>query len=137
MLNLIFDRTAEDVSEKTDKGHYRHTDLNRVQAAVTVLRARFAAAGYSLPAIAALSTWALNDIPKRNKMDNYLRAVWAFDGVFSPVRPSGDLPVSMDNLDWRGANAIEEFLHRIDVAEEAVEGAWFYCDEPFSGEVDV
>lgn len=136
-LNLITDRTAADVENGTDKGYYRHTDLNRVQAAVVALRARFVAAGYSLPETPALSTWYLNDIPRRDRMERYLRSVRAFDGVLAPVRTGADFPSTMDGLDWRGANAIEEFLDRVDRAEDAVEGAWFYCDEPFSGEVDV
>lgn len=133
--------TAEEIAAlvivmENGRGHYRHTDLNRVQAAIAALRARFGAAGYTLPAIAALSAWAENDVPMRQRMDEYLRAVSAFAAAFPPVQPGTDFPVSMDGLDWRGANAIEEFLHRIDVAEEAAESAWFYSGEVFAGEVD-
>lgn len=137
MIDLIYDRTAADVTNRTEKGHYRYTDLNRVQGAVTALRARLSAAGYSLPTIQALTTWYENDIPRRNRMTNYLRSVQTLSGILPPIRTASGFPTSMDGLNWQKANAIEEFLHRVDVAEENLESAWYYCGDIYAGEVDV
>lgn len=136
MLNLIYDRTAEDVANGTDKGYYRHTDLNRVQAAVAYLRELYASYGYDMILSYALPVWAENDIPRRQQGERYVNAVRALDGwIPLPGKPA--LPLSPNNLDYNGANAIEKFLAMTEDALERIAGAWFYCDEVFAGEVDV
>lgn len=136
MLDLIFDRTAEDVRDGTDKGYYRHTDLNRVQAAVLSVRARFAEMGYSAVPLPSFRTWAENDIPRYPQMDAYIRAVRSLDGLI-PVPGAPVLPQSPDRLDYVGANAIEKFLFLMDESADRIPGAWFYSDEVLSGEVDL
>lgn len=136
MLDLIYDRTAEDVRDRTAKGYYRHTDLNRVQAAVLYLRELYASMGYDTAPAPSFRTWAENDIPRWPQMDAYLRAVRSLDGMI-PVPGAPALPQSPDRLDYAGANAIEDFLTRLDDSAERIAGAWFYCDEVFSGEVDM
>ena len=44
---LVTDRTLEDVANKTAKGFYNATDLNRVDAAVSDIAERFASYGYA------------------------------------------------------------------------------------------
>ena len=46
--NLVFDRTATDVEQKTAKGRYQYTDLNRVRSAVSSIAARYQADGYAV-----------------------------------------------------------------------------------------
>lgn len=135
MLDLIFDRTAEDVAQGTAKGYYRHTDLNRVQAAVLAVRARYLDMGYNAVPLPSFRTWAENDIPRWPQMDAYIRAVRSLDGLI-PVPDAPSLPLSPDRLDWIGANAIEKFLFLMDDSADRIAGAWFYSDEIFSGEVD-
>ena len=135
MLELIYDRTPDDVAAGTDKGYYRHTDLNRVQAAVLYVRGRYADAGYDAVPYPSFRTWVENDVPRFSQMDAYLRAVRSLDGLI-PVPDAPFLPMSPDRLDWRGANAIEKFLALMDDSMDRISGAWFYCDEVFSNEVD-
>ena len=135
MLDLIYDRTQEDVRGRTAKGFYRHTDLNRVQAAVLYVRERYRAAGYDAVPYPSFRTWAENDAPRFSQMDNYLRAVRSLDGLI-PVPDAPFLPTTPNRLDWRGANAIEKFLTLMDDSMDRISGAWFYCDEVFSDEVD-
>ena len=136
MLDLIYDRTAEDVAQGTDKGYYRHTDLNRVQAVVLYLRELYSGMGYDAVPLPSFRTWAENDIPRYPQMDAYIQAVRSLDGLI-PVPDAPALPQSPDRLDWRGANAIEDFLARLEDSAERIAGAWFYSDEIFSGEVDL
>lgn len=136
MLDLIYDRTEADVRDGTAKGYYRHTDLNRVQAAVLYVRERYRDAGYDAVPAPSFRTWAENDVPRFPQMDAYLRAVRSLDGLI-PIPGKPAIPESPDRLDWRGANAIEEFLTRMDDSAERIAGAWFYSDEIFSGEVDL
>ena len=134
--NLIYDRTAEDVAQGTNKGYYRHTDLNRVQTAVLAVRGRYRDMGYNAVPYPSFRTWAENDIPRRPQMDAYLRGVRSLDGLI-PVPGKPALPQSPDRLDWIGANAIDKLLFLMDDSADRIAGAWFYSDEVFSGEVGV
>lgn len=134
--NMIYDRTAEDVEQGTDKGFYRHTDLNRVQAAVLAVRERFGDMGYEATTIPLFWIWAENAIPRTANMNLYIQAVKSLDGLI-PMPGKPVLPLSMDKLDYIGANAIEKFLVMMDDSADRIAGAWFYCDEVFSGEVDL
>lgn len=135
-LQLIFDRTEADVRDGTAKGYYRHTDLNRVQAAVEYLRELYASYGYDAIPAYTLPVWAENDIPRREQGDTYIRAVRSLDGHFPmPGKPA--LPASPNRLDYTGANAIEKFLAMTEDTLGRIAETWFYCDEVFAGEVDV
>ena len=127
---------ALEIRMYNDRGFYRYTDMNRVQAAVTTLRQVFQAAGYGIPSTPTLTSWAENDVPMKKRAEEYLRSVRQFDMAFPVVQPGADFPASMDRLDWRGANAIEEFLSRVDEAMELAASAWVFCGEVFAGEVD-
>lgn len=135
MLDLIFDRTAEDVAAGTDKGYYRHTDLNRVQAAAAYMRERFVASGFDMIPNVTLLSWSVNDVPRRSRMDNYLRAVVNLRGLI-PIPGEPSLPYTMDRLDYNGANAIEKFLTMAEDSVDRMDGARFFCGEPYAGEVD-
>jgi hypothetical protein len=133
--NLIFDRTAEDVANRTAKGFYRYTDLNRVMSALTSVTARYNTAGYAFPAVPVM-TFSNNEILRGTKPEAYLDAVTAFWAAV-PVTKVPRVPATLDRLNWSGANDIERFIFLTDEQMDRIEGAWFYCDEPYSGEVDI
>ena len=135
MLELIYDRTEEDVRSGTAKGFYRHTDLNRVQTAMFFVWAKLASMGYDNVPAPGFGTFSENDIPRFSRMDAYIRAVRSLDGMI-PLTEAPDLPTSPDRLDYIGANAIEKFLTMLDDSADRIAGAWFYCDEVYGGEVD-
>ena len=140
-LELIYDRTEEDVVRGNDKGVYRHTDLHRVQEAAAFLRERFAGAGYDrIPEPdPAFARWEENDIPRRGRVAGILLAVRAFAGLV-PLADApglaGSVPSSPDRLDWRGANAIEEFLALLDGTMDRIGASWTECGEVFAGEAE-
>ena len=141
MIELICDRMAEDAVRGNDKGFYRHTDLNRVQDAAEFLRGRFAEAGYDrIPAPdPAFAVWQANDIPRRGRISGMLRAIRAFDGLVPLSDAPGlarSVPSSPDRLDWRGANAIEEFLSLLDGTLDRIGAGWIECGEGFSAEAE-
>ena len=76
--------TAEEMAETVilyggnGKGYYRHTDLNRVQAAVAYLRGILAAYGYDAVPAYTLPSWSENDVPRRDDMDSYIRAIRSY-----------------------------------------------------------
>lgn len=135
LTNLVYDRTAADVAAKNNKGLYHYTDMNRVQNAVSTIRARYVAAGYN-PKQYTLPTWAENDIPRAENAQKYLSSIRAFDNIVT-LTESVALPSSMNGLDYIGANNIEKFLFRTDEARDLLETAWLYCAEIYAGEVDM
>lgn len=133
--------TAEQAAEveiylANDKAYYRHTDLNRVQAAVAYLRGVYHAYGYDLVKGYTLPVWQENDVPRREQGAAYLGAVRALDG-WVPIPGKPVLPQTVERMDYNGANAIEKFLAMTEDTLERISLAWFYCDEVYSGEVDV
>lgn len=133
--NLIFDRTAADVANRTAKGRYRYTDMNRVQDAVTSIRQRYIDAGYNVTGY-DLTAWANNTIPRYSQAERYLLAVKALDGIVK-LREKVSLPRNMNALNYIGANNIEKFLYLTDEARDNLESAWWFCAEIYSGEVDM
>ena len=127
---------AVDVYLANDRAYYRHTDLNRVQAAAAALRDIYHAYGYDLIKEYPLPVWAENDVPRREQGDAYLNSVKALDGLV-PIPGKPVLPSSAERLDWNGANAIEKFLAMTEDTLGRIPKAWFSCDEVYSGEVDV
>lgn len=135
LTNLIYNRTATDVANKTAKGLYRYTDMNRVQNAVASIRQRYIDAGYTVTGY-TLSTWAENAVPRYSQAERYLNAVKALDGLVTLAeRP--ELPTSMNALNYVGANNIEKFLYNMDEARDNLESAWWLANEIISGEVDM
>lgn len=111
MLDLITDRTAMDVSKGTAKGFYNAVDMNRVGEAVETVAALLAPYGY-LVDIQVKKDWVRGDIPNESQLLRYLQNVRNLGSVF--VAAAG-LPVTMSNLYYTGANAIEQTLSDIEL----------------------
>lgn len=126
MLGLITDRTQEHVyllqrlhkkgwadmspSERTlwstdaTKGAYNHTDLNRVENAVSKLAFLM---GLDLTIKTDWSQW---DTVTQADMERYLGNVVIIRDMLADEIDFPPLPSSMSNLTWEGANNIEKVL---------------------------
>lgn len=112
---LIFDRTRNDVENKTKKGHYNSDDLNRVINAVNYLADIFYQFGYSPDVTPQTTDWTADKIPEDAQMRVYLGNVQALMAALSGVQFSPELPQSMALLSYAGANNIEQIL--VDLAD--------------------
>ena len=131
--NLIYDRTAEDLAQKTDKAYYNYTDLNRVQEAADYLSSRLANFGYSA-SLNALPTWTENDIPTVPQMEQYLENIVTLKETISLPPDTPELPASIQKLTYQGANDIERLLFILEqtinqlLSSFARSGEWsFWC----------
>ncbi len=131
---LVTDRTADDVRLRNEKGTYNAADMNRVSAAVDLLRPVFREYGYSIGE-AELRTWAENELLRLSEAEEFLSAVRALDGRFRYAEKMIELPVTMRMLTYTGANNIEKFLAAMPEVFERMRTAWYYADEIFCGEV--
>lgn len=133
-LGLVTDRTSEDVQKKNARGTYNASDMNRVSAAVDLLRPVFRDFGYGI-GDAELRVWAENELPRLSEAEEFLSAVRALDGRFRYAEEMIELPQTMRFLTNIGANNIEKFLAAMPEVFERMKTAWYYADELFCGEV--
>ena len=140
MLDLIYDRTAEDVAAGDPKGSYNNTDLNRVETAVGQLVTMLNAAGWVL-SLTTKTDWAAaseaapaQDIPTASDMARYLGNIAAIRHALAFYRTTPPVPDSMELLTWQKANAIEHILADAEELINNMLAARFYTGELYAGE---
>lgn len=136
MIDLITDRTEADVLLGTDKGSYCASDLNRVEKAVEELCTNAKALGVTFdpeiktdwgrPGEFSASEW-----PTNQQMTRYLSNV---SQLCEKVEIAANLPSSMEKLNWKGANQIEEALNLVYTRIQNVIQTLRYSGEFYSGE---
>ena len=85
----------------TTKGSYNYSDLNRVERAVEEISDEL---GLGL---ITKTDWGMWDIPTQSEMERYLSNVRVIRDHFSIET---EIPTSMSNLSYEGANNIEKIL---------------------------
>lgn len=134
MLNLVYDRTADDVAEAlrlmqkafagtlTDeektvwlagmKGTYDAIDMNRVAAAVSTLSGLLNAAGYKNEVSA--QNFVEGEDSTDEKYSVYLSNVQTLRDAIAVRATTPELPAADAKLDYIGANNIEKILADLD-----------------------
>jgi len=131
-IDPVYDRTIGDVSdakekinhillngwdnltqqEKNDfldgyKGCYNFTDMNRVGIDVNIIINELILLGYNLEEKNANENWGYTDIPPVEAMTPYLQNITYIPNNYLII---DELPQTMTNLTYEGANQIEKFL---------------------------
>lgn len=110
IIPIIIDRTAGDVRNRTSKGIYKYTDLNRVAHNVEYLAGLLNGYGYSVT-VTPKTDWAQEDIPTFAQMADYLADVVTIKAAFYGTQT---IPSTMDHIDYEDANNIEKLLLEIE-----------------------
>lgn len=136
MIELITDRTEEDVLRKTPKGVYNYVDLNRVESAVKELSTLVVALGvrfapetktdWEIPVQFSSGTW-----PTKTQMDRYIGNVRR---LCEFVELKANIPKTMERLTWNGANQIESALLSVYFRIQNIIQSLRYSGEFYSGE---
>ena len=134
LLTLITDRTAEDVANKTAKGFYNASDLNRVGAAVQYVAERFTAQGYVV-VVSPKTDWLASDIPTASELETYRQNIAALRALLAVMPTTPETPDSMAGLTYTEANDIERILLDLDALLTNAAAAWYQSGELFAGEV--
>ena len=134
LLTLITDRTAEDVANKTEKGFYNASDLNRVGAAVQYVAERFAAQGYAV-AVSPKTDWLASDIPTASELETYRQNIATLRALIAVMKSTPETPETMRFLDYIKANDIERILLDLDTLLTNAALAWYQSGEICAGEV--
>lgn len=134
LLTLITDRTAEDVANKTAKGFYNASDLNRVGAAVQYVAERFAAQGYAVT-VSPKTDWLASDIPTASELETYRQNIATLRALIAVMKSTPETPETMRFLDYIKANDIERILLDLDTLLTNAALAWYQSGEIYAGEV--
>lgn len=134
LLTLITDRTAEDVANKTAKGFYNASDLNRVGAAVEYIAGRFTALGYACP-VTVKKDWLTSDTPTASQLETYRQNIVTLRALLAVMPTTPEAPDSMAGLTYTEANDIERILLDLDTLLTNAALAWYQSGEIYAGEV--
>ena len=134
LLTLITDRTAEDVANKTAKGFYNATDLNRVGAAVEYVAGRFQKLGYDCPE-SVKKGWSESDTPTASQMETYRQNIATLRRQIAVMQSTPETPDTIRQLNYIRANNIEQILVDLDRLVTNIEKSWYFSGELYAGEV--
>lgn len=134
LLTLITDRTAEDVANKTTKGFYNATDLNRVGAAVEYVAGRLQALGYNCP-VSVKKDWSESDTPTASQMEAYRQNIVTLRRQIAVLRTTPETPDTIRQLNYIRANNIEQILLDLDALIDKLMKSWYFSGELYAGEV--
>lgn len=134
LLTLITDRTAMDVAQKTAKGFYNATDLNRVGAAVEYVAKRFQALGYDCP-VSVKKDWSESDTPTAGQMETYRQNIVTLRRQIAVMKSTPETPETIRQLNYIRANNIEQILLDMDRLLTNIENSWYFSGELYAGEV--
>ena len=134
-LNLITDRTQEDVLLQNSKGIYSADDLNRVESAVKTLLTRAISLGTRLPLVIK-TDWILSGYPSPNtptesQMQRYLENIRS---LCQAVALQCALPASMHGFGYEDANSIEGALLLAEKRIYALLSCLRFSGELYSGD---
>jgi hypothetical protein len=131
---LVTDRTLEDVSNKTAKGFYNATDLNRVGEAVRYLAERFTDCGYAVT-VNPKTDWTEDNVPTRKQLETYRRNIAELRRQIAVMQSTPETPATIRQLDYIRANNIEQILVDLDRLLTNIEKTWYFSGELYAGEV--
>ena len=134
LLTLVTDRTAMDVAQKTAKGFYNATDLNRVGAAVEYVVGRFQALGYDCP-VSVKKDWSESDTPTMGQMETYRQNIATLRRQIAVMQSTPETPEAIRELNYIRANNIEQILVDLDFLISNITKSWYFSGELYAGEV--
>lgn len=117
------------------KGRYAATDMNRVEAAVDALSARFVEAGYLSAPLTVRTNWNMWGVPTRADMIRYLGNIATLRGLMVMYETTPEAPTINQPFNYERANDIEKILLDIDKLLTSIPQSWIYAGEIYSGEV--
>lgn len=134
LLTLITDRTAMDVAQKTIKGFYNATDLNRVGAAVEYVAGRFQTLGYDCQ-VSVKKDWSDSDTPTASQMETYRQNIATLRRQIAVMQSTPETPETIRQLNYIRANNIEQILMDLDQLITNIKKSWYFSGEIYAGEV--
>lgn len=130
MEDLIFDRTQNDLEQKTPKGYYNYTDLNRIETWCEYLANLLNSYSYPV-SITIKKNWNMSDLPNVNDMERIRSNINAIKTAFHAYT---DVPENLNYMTIEKANDIEKILSEIDFLTKNMISSFRYSNTFNSGE---
>lgn len=114
------------------KGAYNASDLNRVGQAILYVAGLYNQYGYSL-LVNPKTDWSDTDYPTLSQMKTYLDDIQTIRNVVATFPTTPDSPETMDGIDWKIANNIEQILVDMDRILSIIMTTFIPCGEALCG----
>lgn len=131
MENLIYDRSNSDLLNKTSKGHYNVSDLNRVEEWCEYLANLLTSYSYKVD-VQVKKNWQRSDFPTSSEMERIRQNINRLKKVYFSFT---QIPENLEYMTIEKANDIEKILFEIDTLLNNMISQFNYCGEINSGEV--
>lgn len=130
------DMTAEERAEWASpmRGAYNHTDLNRVEEAVTFVAERLREFGY-VSDVPLPRLWSIEDKPTEEDLSQCFGKVATLREATTVWASTPKAPRSIDGFDANKANDLEQILVDIHQVLNYIKDAWFFSGDLYSAEV--
>lgn len=123
METLIYDRTQQDITDKTEKGRYNYTDFNRVESWCEYLANILNT--YSYPVDIVVKTgYSLKSKPNESDLERIRINISTLKQAYFSFTK---VPENLEYMTWQKANAIEKILQEIDYLLRSMENNFVYC----------
>ena len=125
-MEFVYDRSAQDVLERTKKGVLNATDLNRIESNTEAVAGKIA-----VPV--TVKAWQIGGLPR---VSDYKRILYNVERIRQGygIRPdTPETPMQPLNT-YQKWNALEKILHDVNYIYDRTESAKVYCGEIYAGE---
>ena len=135
--DFLVDSSGADllVVTKAGTGHmgaYNASDLNRVGQAILYAAGLYSQYGYNL-VVNPKTDWSNADYPTSSQMQAYLDDIQTIRNVVAAFPTTPDAPETMEGIDWKTANSIEQIMIDMDKIIPILIKTFIPCGEALCG----
>ena len=129
----IFDRTAEDIENHTDKAYFNAVDMDGLEENAEYIGSLLADVGYTLP-YTRIKTWTVQDIPTYSQLEKIRKYV---ESVIKIIPLNDDtivFPNTLNKMNYVVLNNLEKAMYVLTQNIKRIKTAYKYSGEVYSGE---
>lgn len=133
MDKLIYDRTENDVKNKTNKGYHNISDLNRVEEWCGYLADLLNSYNYKIN-ITTKTNWKLTDTRTVAQLERIRKNIALIRSTYSNIPRDITVPSNLSPINITKANDIEKILYEIDRTISEMESYFIYSGVSNAGQ---
>lgn len=111
-INFIFDRTDNDLKEKTPYAYYNFGDLNRIESNIEMI-SELLNNQYYIQDVQTKTDWSVTDFPSHAQLERIRINLLTLYKMLAVRAQSPPVPESFSKMDIYMANDIEKILYDI------------------------
>lgn len=115
MKPLIFDRTNQDIIDRTPKGYFNVEDINRIEEWSRYIADLLNSYGYEIN-ISTKTDWEISDFLNISQMERVRSNVKKIRDVYYSLETTPTIPTTLNKFNYIKANEIERILYDIENA---------------------